>query len=213
MRPRNPALNAPDADTIDWDKAGGLVPAIVQHAKTRAVLMLGYMNRDALAASLASGLVTFMSRSQGRLWQKGETSGNVLTIASIAADCDADALLITALPAGPTCHLGSASCFGKEATRFAFPADLGRIVAQRRSADRHESYTARLAAAGIKRIAQKVGEEAVETALAAVTGDREETVREAADLAFHLTVLLGELGLDWTDVERELAQRHVPVDR
>ncbi len=198
-----------DPATLDWDKTGGLIPAIVQHAATRQVLMLGYMNREALDASLASGKATFFSRSKQRLWQKGESSGNSLTVVSIEADCDGDTLLVLADPAGPTCHRGTVSCFGAGDARFAFPASLESIVAERASADPATSYTASLIARGIKRIAQKVGEEGVETALAAATGDIHECISETADLAFHLTVMLKAIGRDWAAVEAELARRHV----
>ncbi len=170
--------------------------------------MLGYMNRAALDASLASGKATFFSRSKQRLWEKGESSGNHLAIVSIAADCDNDTLLVRATPAGPTCHLGTQSCFGKVEPRFAFPASLERIIAQRATADPATSYTASLIESGIKRIAQKVGEEGVETALAAAAGDADECIAETADLVYHLTVMLHAIGRDWAAVEAELARRH-----
>lgn len=200
-----------DPDTLDWGKTGGLIPAIIQDAASGRVLMLGYMNREALSASLASGNATFFSRSKQRLWEKGESSGNHLTIVSIAADCDNDTLLVRATPAGPTCHLGTQSCFGHEPARFAFPANLETIVAERSRADPATSYTARLRAEGIKRIAQKVGEEGIETALAAATGDTQECISETADLVYHLTVMLGAIGRDWAAVEAELARRHASV--
>jgi phosphoribosyl-ATP pyrophosphohydrolase/phosphoribosyl-AMP cyclohydrolase len=191
----------------DFDKQGGLVPAIVQDADSGQVLMLGYMDPAALAATRASGKVTFFSRSKGRLWTKGERSGNVLELVSIALDCDADALLVQARPAGPTCHLGTQSCFGEALTA----GMLGRLDAliARRVAERPEgSYTTRLLEAGLPRIAQKVGEEGVETALAAVTGDEDALVGEAADLTYHLLVLLRARGLGLADIVRVLAQRH-----
>lgn len=197
-----------DPATLDWTKTGGLIPAIVQDAATREVLMLGYMNRAALDASLASGKATFFSRSKQRLWEKGESSGNHLAIAKIAADCDNDTLLIRATPAGPTCHLGTQSCFGDGEQRFAFPASLEAIVAERAAADSANSYTASLLGEGIKRIAQKVGEEGVETALAAAIGDADECIAETADLVYHLTIMLHAIGRDWAAVEAELAQRH-----
>ena len=202
-----------DPATLGWDKNGGLIPAIVQHAATRQVLMLGYMNREALDASLASGMATFFSRSRQSLWQKGESSGNSLAIVSIEADCDGDTLLVLASPAGPTCHRGTVSCFGAGDARFAFPASLEAIVAERASADPATGYTAGLIARGIKRIAQKVGEEGVETALAAATGDTQECISETADLAFHLTVMLKAIGRGWGDVEAELATRHADAKR
>lgn len=191
-----------DPDTLDWAKAGGLVPAIVQDRQGR-VRMLGYMNRAALEATQASRRVTFFSRSKQRLWVKGEASGNHLDLVAIRADCDRDALLVTADPAGPTCHEGTLDCFGDTAAPF-LPARLAQIVAQRASGD---GYTAKLIADGLPRIAQKVGEEGVEVALAAVTGDPG-LAGEAADLVYHLTVLLHATGTGWDAVLAELARRH-----
>lgn len=202
-----------DPDELDWNKMDGLIPAVVQHAGTGAVLMLGYMNRDALAATISGGHVTFFSRSKGRLWTKGETSGNFLRLADIRADCDGDALLVSALPVGPACHLGTASCFGEDAAAPTALSRLETIVAARKDADPDTSYTARLLASGIKRIAQKVGEEGVETALAAVAGDRAELLSEAADLAYHLTVLLQAAGLGWANVDAELTRRHTKMSQ
>ena len=194
-----------DPAALAWDKQDGLLPAIVQDADSLRVLMLGYMDRDALAATLASGRVTFFSRSRQRLWTKGESSGHGLALVAIEADCDADTLLLRARPAGPTCHTGAVSCFPTA------PADsvaaLDGVVA-RRVADAPEgSYTRRLLDAGIARIAQKVGEEGVETALAAVTADDAALRVEAADLVYHLLVLLRARGLAWDDVRAELARR------
>lgn len=194
-----------DIDSLDWGKDNGLLPAIVQDGED-TVRMLGYMDRAALAATIETGLVTFFSRSKGRQWVKGEISGNHLRLRSVTADCDGDALLICADPAGPTCHSGVASCFGASASFF--PGALQQMVRERLAADPCESYTARLAAAGPERMAQKVGEEGVEVALAAVSGDRANLVDEAADLAFHLTVLLSERGIDWREVGDELERRH-----
>ena len=194
-----------DPDTLDWAKGDGLIPAIVQD-RERQVRMLGYMNRDALVATLGTGFVTFFSRSKGRLWCKGETSGNRLRLRSIATDCDGDALLVVADADGPTCHTGAASCFVGESAFF--PAGLERIVADRATADTAESYTARLLADTPHRAAQKVGEEGVEVALAAVAGNRDDLVSEAADLAFHLTILLHRNDLCWADVSDELDRRH-----
>ena len=162
-----------DADQIDWAKMDGLVPAIVQHAATGEVRMLGYMDRAALDATIADRLVTFHSRSRGGPWRKGETSGNLLDLVDIRIDCDRDALLVLAVPRGPTCHTGSDSCFGDDgAPGFAFLATLAATVAARAAADPATSYTARLIGEGTKRLAQKVGEEGVEVALAAVAGRR-----------------------------------------
>lgn len=195
-----------DPATLDWDKMDGLLPAIVQDAATGEVRMLGYMNREALEATIASGKVTFYSRSKERLWVKGETSGNLLHLVDVRADCDGDALLVRARPEGPTCHTGTDSCFG-DAEPAHFLAALEARLRTRAAADPAESYTARLMAEGIKRIAQKVGEEGVESALAAVAGDKAETASEVADLAYHVTLLLIASGLTWTDVAAELERR------
>ena len=199
-------------DNLDWHKSGGLIPAIIQDADSGQVLMLGYMNRDALAHTLESGRVTFYSRSKQRLWTKGETSGHYLHLKGISADCDSDTLLILATPVGATCHTGAQSCFhqfdGAAEPDWVFFARLERLIAARKNADPESSYTASLYAAGSKRIAQKVGEEGVETALAAATGDKEETINEAADLTYHLTVLLQHADLSWADVIGKLKERH-----
>lgn len=194
-----------DIDTLAWDKQGGLLPAIVQDAATLRVLMLGYMNREALGVTLASGRVTFYSRSKGRLWTKGESSGHVLGFVSIEADCDADTLLVQAHPHGPTCHLQRASCFP------AAPADglaeLDALIAQRERERPQGSYTTKLFEDGVRRIAQKVGEEGVETALAAVAQDEAALLGEAADLLYHLTVLLRARGLSLQDARQVLQAR------
>ncbi|WP_240125068.1 bifunctional phosphoribosyl-AMP cyclohydrolase/phosphoribosyl-ATP diphosphatase HisIE [Thermomonas alba] len=194
-----------EIEALAWDKQGGLLPAIVQDADTLRVLMLGYMDRAALAATLASGQVTFYSRSRQRLWTKGESSGHVLALVTVDADCDADTLLVQARPHGPTCHLGRASCFP------AAPGDalsaLDALIARRAQERPQGSYTTRLLEAGIRRIAQKVGEEGVETALAAVAQDDEALLGEAADLLYHLLVLLRARGLGLDDARRVLAAR------
>ena len=198
-----------EVEKLAWERMDGMIPAIVQDMASGEVRMLGYMNRDALDATIASGLVTFFSRSRGALWRKGETSGNVLSLVSIAADCDGDALLITATPNGPTCHNGTSSCFGKGVSQgTGFIAELERVLADRATADPAASYTARLLSEGTKRIAQKVGEEGVETALAGVAGDDAEVASEAADLVYHLTLLLQARGLSWSAVIDELRRRH-----
>jgi phosphoribosyl-ATP pyrophosphohydrolase/phosphoribosyl-AMP cyclohydrolase len=194
-----------DPDRLDWAKGGGLLPAIVQD-RSGMVLMLGYMCRDALESTLASGLVTFFSRSKGRLWVKGERSGNRLRLIDVTTDCDRDTLLVRADPEGPTCHTGTASCFATAGPFF--PSGMEAIVRSRASADPATSYTARLAREGVKRMAQKVGEEGVEVALAAVQGDRDELVAEVADLVFHLTLLLQTSNLSWNDISVELERRH-----
>jgi phosphoribosyl-AMP cyclohydrolase / phosphoribosyl-ATP pyrophosphohydrolase len=206
------ALTTDHIDKLDFAKGGGLLPAIVQHSHTGAVLMLGYMDREALEATLARGRVVFFSRSKGRLWEKGETSGHSLDVASIRPDCDRDALLITASPRGPTCHLGNNSCFGAEPTSDASPlkflAELESVIAERLVERPEGSYTARLVESGIKRIAQKVAEEALETALAATTDTDHEVIAETADLLYHLLVLLNARGLTLDRVLTELRSRH-----
>lgn len=207
MRDRDAPLTAANLDTLAWDKMDGLLPAIVQDAATAQVLMLGYMDRAALEATLASGFATFFSRSKDRLWQKGETSGHRLAVKRVFADCDQDALLIEAEPEGPTCHLETPSCFRESAVDgIGFLAELARIVHDRAGADAGSSYTARLLGEGVNRIAQKVGEEGVEVALAAVTDGK--VAEEAADLLYHLTVLMEAKGLSWADVISVLRARH-----
>jgi phosphoribosyl-ATP pyrophosphohydrolase/phosphoribosyl-AMP cyclohydrolase len=198
---------------LDWEKMQGLIPAVVQDASSGAVLMLGYMNREALEATEASGRVTFWSRSKGRLWTKGETSGHILEVCSISVDCDRDALLILAQPMGPVCHLGTATCWGADAPhalaqRLAFLGRLEQIIAQRIADPPPGSYTAKLVEEGLTRIAQKVGEEAVELALAAVAQDDEAVIGEAADLVYHTALLLQAKGLSLAQVAAELESRH-----
>ncbi len=190
---------------LAWDKQGGLLPAIVQDARTLRVLMLGYMDRDALAATLREGRVTFFSRSRQRLWTKGEQSGHVLQLASIEPDCDGDTLLVRANPHGPTCHLGRASCF--EHASGSVLADLDSVIEAREHGRPEGSYTTRLFAEGVRKIAQKVGEEGVETALAGVAEDDAALLGEAADLAYHLLVLLRARGLGLADLETTLRNR------
>jgi len=198
-----------DPNALDWGKMGGLIPAIVQDAGSGEVRMLGYMDRAALDATIADRLVTFHSRSRGGLWRKGETSGNLLDLVDIRFDCDRDALLILAHPRGPTCHTGSDSCFGDAGAPGAgFIGTLADTVAERAAADPATSYTARLIGEGIKRLAQKVGEEGVEVALAATAGDAAELTSEAADLIYHLTVLLEASDSSWPAVIAELRRRH-----
>jgi phosphoribosyl-ATP pyrophosphohydrolase/phosphoribosyl-AMP cyclohydrolase len=208
MRDRNAPLGEADLAGLAWDKMSGLIPAIVQDASTGQVLMLAYMSRDALAATLASGFATFQSRSKGRLWQKGETSGNRLKVEGIFADCDQDSVLVNVEPEGPACHLGSIGCFsGSGPAGIGFLAELARIVSERGSSGDSESYTARLLAEGPARIAQKVGEEGVEVALASVTRDLDGCAEEIADLIYHLVVLMEAKSLGWTEVVAKLRQR------
>ena len=196
---------------LQWEKMGGLLPAIVQDSFDGRVLMQGFMNKEALAVTLESGKVTFWSRSRQQLWTKGETSGNTLDLVEIHVDCDQDCLLVRARPEGPTCHLGSDTCFdgeGKVVPELAFLAELERVIAQR-DADRPAgSYTTTLLESGIKRIAQKVGEEGVETALAAVAGEDEELLNESADLLYHLLVLLRSRKLELGSLVEVLKVRH-----
>ena len=193
---------------IDFDKHNGLVPAIVQDDGTGDVLMVGYMNREALDLTLSGRKVTFWSRSRKRRWKKGEASGNELDLVSVLPDCDNDALLIRAIPTGPVCHTGKRSCFGESSVaRRGVVRRLEEIVHDRKQNPKEGSYTSGLFMRGGLRIAQKVGEEAVETILAATGADTERTVSEAADLVYHLTVLLAENGIGWEDVESELERR------
>jgi phosphoribosyl-AMP cyclohydrolase / phosphoribosyl-ATP pyrophosphohydrolase len=185
------ALKLEDIKAIDFAKGDGLVPAIVQHADTLQVLMLGYMNAESLSQTLTTGLVTFFSRSKDRLWVKGESSGDHLRLDHVLTDCDEDALLVMARPHGPTCHLKTTSCFGHEtAPGIGFLSHLEAIITERAKTNVDHSYTARLMQKGIAKIAQKVGEEGLETALAGRCGDLDELQSEAADLLYHLAVLL-----------------------
>lgn len=195
-----------DVDSLAWDKQRGLLPAVVQDAANLRVLMLGYMDRAALDATLDSGRVTFFSRSRQHLWTKGESSGHWLQLVSIEADCDRDTLLVTAKPNGPTCHLGRASCFA--AAPADFLAGLDSLVADRQRERPARSYTTQLFEHGVRTIAQKVGEEGVETALAAVVQGDPELAGEAADLLYHLLVLLRARGLSLVDVVAVLRERH-----
>ena len=197
-----------NAETLDWPKMDGLLPAIVQDAASGEVLMLGYMDRAALDATLADRMVTFHSRSKNALWRKGETSGNILDLVEVRMDCDQDALLVLATPRGPTCHTGTVSCFGAEGPPgVGFIGELERVIQSRAGADPATSYTAKLLAEGPARAAQKVGEEGVETALAGRCGDDAELISEASDLVYHLTVLLTARELAWEDVASKLRER------
>jgi phosphoribosyl-AMP cyclohydrolase / phosphoribosyl-ATP pyrophosphohydrolase len=201
-----------DIGTIDFAKGGGLVPAVVQHAGTGAVLMVGYMNGDALRETFSRGHVVFFSRSKQRMWEKGETSGHFLELDSVRTDCDRDTLLITAWPHGPVCHVGTVTCFGSDpasmAEKLAFLSTLETVIAKRAAEQPEDSYTARLFAQGPRRIAQKIGEEGVEVALAAVTESDDKLVSESADLMFHLLVMLKKRGLSLENVVAELQARH-----
>jgi phosphoribosyl-AMP cyclohydrolase / phosphoribosyl-ATP pyrophosphohydrolase len=201
-----------DIGSVDFAKGGGLVPAIVQDGATGAVLMMGYMNKEAIEQTLARKRAVFFSRSKQRLWEKGETTGNTLEVDDIALDCDRDTLLVTARPHGPACHNGTLTCFGDEprsaATRIAFLAKLETVVAQRATQRPEDSYTARLLEKGVARIAQKVGEEGVELALAGVGESDDKVIDESADLLFHLLVLLRARGIALSQVVEKLESRH-----
>jgi len=193
-------------DTLDWAKGDGLLPVVVQDADSLAVLMLGYATAESLALTLETGHMTFYSRGKQRLWTKGESSGNVLAVVAVRVDCDRDTLLVSARPAGPTCHTGSESCFEQAPGNF-----LGRLDALVREREHQRpanSYTTSLFEQGIRRIAQKVGEEGVETALAGVVQDDAALLGESADLLFHLTVLLRARGLSLQDAVEVLVARH-----
>ena len=194
---------------IDFEKGDGLVPAIVQDADTLQVLMLGYMNAESVAITNETGLVTFFSRSRKTLWTKGETSGNTLALVSMTVDCDKDTVLVKARPAGPTCHEGTVSCFGDEgADGIGFLSYLETLIEGRKIADPESSYTAQLLQGPLRRVAQKVGEEGVETALAAVAETDDKLVSETADLFYHTLVLLAAKDVKLDAVIGELKRRH-----
>ena len=199
------------APKIDWKKNAGLVPVIVQDAATLQVLMLGYMNAAALKQTLRTKRVTFFSRSKQRLWVKGESSGHFLHLVGLAVDCDNDTLLVTATPDGPTCHRGTPSCFGDDgATGVGFLAHLDQVIAARIKSGDKSSYTVRLVQEGVARVAQKVGEEGVETALAALSANNPAFAGEAADLLYHLMVLLRARKLSLAATIAVLEKRHAP---
>ncbi len=197
---------------VDFEKSGGLVPAIVQDADTGAVLMLAYMNREAFDETLKRRRAVFFSRSKQRLWEKGETTGHTLDVVDVAVDCDNDTLLITARPRGPACHEGTLTCFGNApraaATGLGFLAKLESVIEQRATETPESSYTARLLAKGVAKVAQKVGEEGVEVALAGVAEADDKVLEESADLVFHLLVLLRARGLTLKQVVDALESRH-----
>ena len=201
-----------DISAVDFVKGDGLVPAIVQDVDTGAVLMMAYMNKDALEQTLSRKRAVFFSRSKQRLWEKGETTGHTLDVADVVLDCDHDTLLVTARPRGPACHKGTLTCFGDQprsaATNIAFLAKLEAVIAQRAAEKPEASYTARLLERGVARVAQKVGEEGVELALAGVGETAEKVTEEAADLLFHLLVLLRARGLTLSQVVEKLESRH-----
>lgn len=197
---------------IDFDKLGGLVPAIVQDARTKNVLMLGFMNREAYDKTIATGKITFWSRSRNCLWTKGETSGNYLNLVEVMNDCDKDTLLIKAIPDGPTCHTGTDTCWGEDnsSNPLLFLTELQDFIEKRHEEMPEGSYTTSLFKKGINRIAQKVGEEALETVIEATNGSNDKMVYEASDMLYHLIVMLTEKGLRIEDVANELQKRHDP---
>ncbi|MBG5911262.1 bifunctional phosphoribosyl-AMP cyclohydrolase/phosphoribosyl-ATP diphosphatase HisIE [Providencia stuartii] len=201
-------LTTEQCHQLAWQKVDGLMPVVVQHATSGDVLMLGYMNPEALQTTLESGKVTFYSRTKQRLWTKGETSGHFLNLVDIYPDCDSDTLLALVQLIGPTCHKGTESCFAPAQSDWGFLFELETLLKSRKTADPESSYTARLYASGTKRIAQKVGEEGVETALAATVNDRAELTNEAADLMYHLLVLLQDQDLDLSTIIKRLKERH-----
>ena len=197
---------------VDFDKMGGLVPAIIQDAETKNVLMLGYMNSEALDITLQTKKVTFWSRSRQCLWTKGETSGHYLHLVDITVDCDNDTLLVKVIPDGPTCHTGTDTCWGEKNERnpILFLSELQRFIEQRHEEMPENSYTTRLFRDGINKIAQKVGEEAVETIIEACNGNREKVIYEGSDSLYHLLVMLTEEGLRIEDLAQQLQERHNP---
>lgn len=194
---------------LDFEKMGGLIPAIVQDNNTNKVLMLGFMNEEAYETTRETGKVTFFSRTKNRIWMKGETSGNTLQVVNILVDCDNDTLLIKAIPAGPVCHTGADTCFGeKNAEDILFLKYLQNFIERRRQEMPEGSYTTSLFTKGVNRMAQKVGEEAVETVIEATNGTEEGFIYEASDLVYHLIVLLTSKGLRLEDLAKELKKRH-----
>ena len=206
-------VNFTNLDTVDFAKGDGLVPAVVQHAESNAILMLGYMNREALVSTLALRRVVFFSRSKQRLWEKGETSGHLLELEDVRADCDRDCLLVRVRPRGPVCHTGSDSCFGQTSSAekshpVAFLQTLEDVIKERAEKRPDGSYTSKLLARGWARVAQKVGEEGLEAAIAGAGGSDREVVHEVADLLYHVLVLLKARGLRLEQVSTELKSRH-----
>ena len=197
---------------IDFEKGGGLVPAIIQDASTRQVLMLGYMNQEALAKTLETGLVTFYSRTRQTLWTKGETSGNNLRLIDIKSDCDHDTLLVRAIPTGPVCHTGTDTCWGEsnDSRPLDFLSQLQDFIEKRHEEMPEGSYTTSLFRDGLNRMAQKVGEEALELVIESTNGSKERMVYEGADMLYHLIVLLTSKGLRIEDLASELRVRHDP---
>ena len=198
--------------TIDFEKGNGLVPAIIQDATTKNVLMLGYMNEEAYERTLATGLVTFYSRSRQCLWTKGETSGNVLHLVSIKSDCDSDTLLVRVHPEGPTCHKGTDTCWGEsnKTEPLQFLSELQDFIEKRHEEMPEGSYTTKLFKDGVNKMAQKMGEEALEAVIEACNGTNEKLIYEVSDMIYHMLVLLTDKGIRIEDIALELAKRHDP---
>ena len=202
-------ITTENINEIAWQKMDNLVPAIIQHAATGAILMQGFMNQESLAATLKTGKATFFSRSKQALWVKGETSGNFLNVEQVLTDCDQDSLLIACTPIGPSCHLGTESCFPEQKlTQQNFLSQLEQVIASKKDDDPKESYTAHLFSRGTTKMAQKVGEEGVEVALAAVAETKEDLLGECADLFYHTLVLLADQKIDLSEVMEVLQERH-----
>jgi len=197
-----------DFDKLDFSKLDGLIPAIVIDESTEQVLMLGFMNREALQKTFDTNKVTFFSRTRKSLWTKGETSGNFLELVEIKPDCDNDTLLVYAKPTGNTCHTGNYSCFGLEKDNLKFLNQLFKLIKNRKVEMPKNSYTTRLFLEGSNRIIQKVGEEAIETVIAAKNRDKKEIINEVSDLIYHLFVLLAEQNIDLNDIANKLVERH-----
>ena len=197
-----------NADELNFEKFGGLIPAIICDAQTNHVLMLGFMNKEAFTKTVETKRVTFFSRTRNILWTKGETSGNFLNLVELKKDCDNDSLLVFVNPVGPTCHLGTYSCFGVEKTNIIFLNQLSELIKERRDQLPENSYTTKLFKEGTNRIIQKVGEEAIETVIAAKNRDKKEIVNETSDLIYHLLVMLAEQEIEFEDVVSKLIERH-----
>lgn len=202
-------VNSKNIEQLAWDKMDGLLPAIIQHQATGAILMQGYMNKEALTATLSTGKATFFSRSKQALWVKGETSSNFLNVSQVLTDCDQDSLLLACQPDGPSCHLGTESCFPEQSlSQQNFLSQLEQVIASRKNDAPENSYTAQLFARGTTKIAQKVGEEGVEVALAAVAETKEDLLGECADLFYHTLVLLQDKDIALSEVMAVLQKRH-----
>jgi phosphoribosyl-AMP cyclohydrolase / phosphoribosyl-ATP pyrophosphohydrolase len=208
MRDRSAPLTLSEIGDLAWEKMGGLIPALVQDRVSGEVLMLAYVNPQALEATLGTGFATFFSRSKQRLWQKGETSGNRLKVGGVFTDCDGDALLLLVDAEGPACHLGTRSCFEADVAGPGWLAQLSAVIAERAASDDPSSYTRKLLDEGPERIGKKIGEEGVEVALAGVSRDVAGCVEEVADLVYHLGVLMEARGFGWDDVVAALKARH-----